>query len=204
MPLDDIDGLTTGADEAFWMDRRLANPWHQRGDCRLSGFDYSSLGAYYVTVTTQERRHLFGSVAGGQFIATSAGHMIDDALRAIHESFAHVHVDTSMVMPDHVHAILVFGDSLDDSGRDFREAHVRRRDSLGDHKGRPYTVTLGDVVGAFKPITTVAYIRGVRRHGWPPAASRPRHASFLRRAAIGYSDSSRDSQPLSGPAAGSL
>jgi hypothetical protein len=30
------------------------------------------------------------------------------------------------------------------------------------------TVPLGEIIGAFKSITTVAYIRGVKQHGWAP------------------------------------
>jgi len=32
--------------------------------------------------------------------------------------------------------------------------------------------TVGDIVGAFKSITTVGYIRGVKQFGWPPFAGR--------------------------------
>ena len=44
---------------------------------------------------------------------------------------------------------------------------------LGTHKGCPYSgVTLGEIVGAFKSITTNAYIRGVKQNGWPPFHTR--------------------------------
>ncbi len=124
------------------------DPWHCRRPHRLRGHDYSSPGAYFVTVDTHERRRLFGTITDGRFVPNDAGRMIADGLASLPVRFAHSGVDTSVVMPDHVHVILVL--------REWEWAATRA------------APTLGDIVGAFKSITTVGYIRGVRQSGWPP------------------------------------
>ena len=38
---------------------------HHRRSIRLKGFDYSSNGAYFVTICTQDRANLFGEIVVG-------------------------------------------------------------------------------------------------------------------------------------------
>ena len=49
---------------------------HHRRSIRLKGFDYSSAGAYFVTVCTHDRECLFGNVANEEMILNDAGQMI--------------------------------------------------------------------------------------------------------------------------------
>ena len=60
-----------------------------------------------------------------------------------------------------------------------------RPEPPGDHEDRPYERpygtlpgTLGRVIQAFKSITTVSYIDGVNRHGWPPFPGRLWHRNY--------------------------
>lgn len=166
-------------------------PWHRRRVHRLPGHDYSSPGAYFVTVDTHERRRLFGTVKDGRFVPNGAGRMIDEGVASLPGRFPHVRVDTSVVMPDHVHLILVLGEGAraaarvesavttrvesgattpTESGAATRtESGAATRAEWAATRAAP---TLGEVVGAFKSITTVAYIRGVRQSGWPSFTQR--------------------------------
>jgi len=38
---------------------------HHRRSIRLRGYDYSSAGAYFVTICTQGREYLFGDITDG-------------------------------------------------------------------------------------------------------------------------------------------
>ena len=65
-------------------------------------------------------------------------------------------------MPNHTHGIIaIVGVPL-----------VGTRKPVGDSPQRegtrPAPTGLGDIVGAFKSITTQEYIRGVKQHGWAP------------------------------------
>ncbi|WP_222842612.1 hypothetical protein [Thermoflavifilum thermophilum] len=42
------------------------NNIHHRRSIRLSGYDYSSAGAYFITVCTHNRECLFGDIVDGK------------------------------------------------------------------------------------------------------------------------------------------
>ena len=50
---------------------------HHRQSMRLQGFDYSSAGAYFITLCTQNRACLFGDIVDGAMVLNAAGQMVD-------------------------------------------------------------------------------------------------------------------------------
>jgi REP element-mobilizing transposase RayT len=78
----------------------------------LKGFDYSSEGAYYVTIVTWHRDCLFGEVVQPPFPAeayvnhSDLGKIADECWRAIPEHFPFVELGAYVVMPNHVHGII--------------------------------------------------------------------------------------------------
>ena len=79
---------------------------HARRSTRLKGHDYTSAGAYFVTVVAHARECLFGEVVEGEMHLNDLGRAVDDCWRAIPEHFANVELDVHLVMPNHVHGIL--------------------------------------------------------------------------------------------------
>jgi putative transposase len=79
----------------------------ERKILRLKGYDYAQPGAYFVTVCTQHRDCLFGEVAGGEMRLNLHGQTVAECWKAIPEHFGHVQTDEFVVMPNHVHGILV-------------------------------------------------------------------------------------------------
>ena len=79
----------------------------QRHSIRLRGYDYSRQGAYFVTVCTEGRRRLFGTVVNGRMALNDAGCAAAACWRGIPNHFPHAAVDEWVVMPDHVHGIIV-------------------------------------------------------------------------------------------------
>jgi REP element-mobilizing transposase RayT len=119
---------------------------HDRRRLRLARYDYRRSGAYFVTVCVHDRRERFGEIVNGQMRVTAAGDMVAAHWHALPNRFANVQLGTFIVMPDHVHGIV----------------HLRRvAERATSH------VSLSDVIAAFKSTSTVAYIDGVRRLGWP-------------------------------------
>lgn len=80
---------------------------HHRHSIRLRGYDYSSAGAYFVTICIQGRECLFGEVIDGVVVLNDAGRMVEVAWRALPGRFAQVTVDEFIVMPNHVHGIII-------------------------------------------------------------------------------------------------
>ena len=122
---------------------------HHRHSIRLKNYDYSQAGAYFVTIDIQNRDHLLGNIVNGEMVLNDAGKMIDEQWNALKERFPSVDLDIYQIMPDHFHGIIVIvGATL-----------VVARDDA-----KP--TTLGDIIGAFKSITTHEYIKGVENKNW--------------------------------------
>ena len=79
---------------------------HNRKKNRLSDYDYSSPGAYFITVCTKERKSIFSTVVGGDAhiapytVLTAAGAVVEKYLKRI-PGIGHY-----VIMPNHVHMIL--------------------------------------------------------------------------------------------------
>ncbi len=80
---------------------------HHRRSIRLSGYDYSQPGAYFITICTRERACLFGEVADGEIRLNEAGQMILAEWNALTARFPAIQLDAFVVMPNHVHGIFM-------------------------------------------------------------------------------------------------
>ena len=74
---------------------------------RLVGWDYRNDAMYFITICCKDRRHHFGKIENGQMILSETGQLCEKYLFAIPEHFPFVRLDAAVVMPDHLHAILV-------------------------------------------------------------------------------------------------
>jgi putative transposase len=81
---------------------------HHRRSIRLPGYDYAQAGAYFVTLLTQGRELLFGEVVEDQMQVNLAGQCAAAVLLSL-PRFFEVQVDEWILMPNHLHAILVIG-----------------------------------------------------------------------------------------------
>jgi putative transposase len=140
---------------------------HRRRSIRLPGYDYTRAGAYFVTVCVADRLCLLGEVVEEGVALSPAGQMVADRWRALPERFDLVEVDEFVVMPNHLHGILVLQDPVVGAGLVPALPEIRRN-AMGARAPTRGAPTLGDAVGAFKSLTTVNYSRGVRGYGWRP------------------------------------
>lgn len=111
-----------------------------RQTLRLRDYDYATPGAYFVTVTTHNRRQLLGEIRDAM-VLSEAGTMVQAIWRSLPARFANVGLDSMVIMPDHLHGILMLADEP--------------------------RIPLGQIVGALKSLTTFEYSRGVHAFGWP-------------------------------------
>ena len=123
---------------------------HHRRSIRLQNFDYSSAGAYFVTVCAHQRQCVFGEVAEGKMTPNEIGQIVEQAWYDLASRFPGVDLDVFVVMPNHMHGILVIQESP-------------RRD--GD--AACHATTLGLVLRAFKSLSAIAANRALGRSGWP-------------------------------------
>jgi len=74
---------------------------------RLKDYDYSQEGCYYVTICTEDKTNYFGSVADEKMILNKYGNIAHENWLKILEHFEDVSLDEFIVMPNHVHGIIV-------------------------------------------------------------------------------------------------
>jgi len=81
---------------------------HDHRALRLKGFDYSGEGLYFITICTKDRQHFFGTISEGEMILNETGCIAEIFLKEVSTHFSHAMVDEHVIMPNHVHLILVF------------------------------------------------------------------------------------------------
>ena len=84
---------------------------HERRSIRLKGYDYAEPGAYFVTVCTRDRACLFGHVVNGEMHLNEAGEIAQRCWEDIPTHFPSVELDAFVIMPNHVHGIVVITDT---------------------------------------------------------------------------------------------
>lgn len=79
---------------------------HHRRSLRLKGYDYSSVGAYFVTICTWQRECLFGAIEDGEMRLNTMGLIVESLWCRLPEHFTNIDLDTYAIMPNHFHGIL--------------------------------------------------------------------------------------------------
>ncbi|MBP6447981.1 MAG: hypothetical protein KA341_14345 [Saprospiraceae bacterium] len=153
---------------------------HKRKSIRLKGYDYSQAGLYFITICVQNRECLFGNIENGEMILNDAGKIIDTEWLNLKNRFPNIEFHEYIAMPNHFHGILeIVGATLVVAQNEINV--VAQNDGIANNvlsdnqheKGQPQGIaptakTIGDMMDAFKSITTVEYIRGVKNLGWKP------------------------------------
>src|SRR5690349_21724454 len=83
---------------------------HHRQSTRLRGYDYAQAGAYFVTLVTQGRESRFGVIVGEEMQLNAAGQMVTEEWLALPARFPMMDLDEFIVMPNHMHGIIVISD----------------------------------------------------------------------------------------------
>ena len=79
---------------------------------RLKDYDYSTAGAYFITICTKDRKSLLWEDVGASIARPAAvrlspyGHIVDQAIRQIPAHYPAVLLENYTVMPNHIHLLL--------------------------------------------------------------------------------------------------
>ena len=84
----------------------------KRKPIRIEDYDYSTPGAYFITVCTANREKIFWSVRRGELRSpanvtfSEIGIIADHEIQKLNSVYDAVRVDKYCIMPDHIHFIL--------------------------------------------------------------------------------------------------
>lgn len=85
-------------------------PFHSRRSIRLPGYDYTFPTAYFVTILAWQRKPVFGRVVDHEMQLSDIGTLAQHEWLRMGQRFTHVELDEFVVMPDHIHGILLLKD----------------------------------------------------------------------------------------------
>jgi len=122
---------------------------HHRRSIRLKNYDYSQPGSYFITLCTIGKSQLFGEIIDGEMVLNDVGKTVEHRLLAIPDHYQDVELDQWVIMPNHIHAIIVI---YPDDVVGARHASPLQLYKSKIHGPKPRSI--GSIVASFKSAAT--------------------------------------------------
>ena len=124
---------------------------------RLSNWDYSWAGVYFITTCTKDRNCYFGNVVNGEMMLTNPGAIADVLWHEIPNHSKNVELGPFIVMPNHIHGILMLKNDKDEviDYEARKNIDVKRFQNPGKN-------SISSIVGGYKASVT----KHLRRMGY--------------------------------------
>jgi len=113
---------------------------YKGGARRLHGYNYSSQGAYFVTICTRNRQHYFGKIIDNKMQLNRFGQIAYRQWLWLANQYKYVGLDEFIVMPNHMHGIMIIK-NMESVGAG-RDLHLPERPTK--------IKSLSELIGAFK------------------------------------------------------
>ena len=84
----------------------------QRKPTRLAQFDYSSEGAYFITICTEDRKQILSRIVGDgvydvpRVELLKYGKIVDKYINKMNNDYDYIYADRYVIMPNHIHMII--------------------------------------------------------------------------------------------------
>ena len=138
---------------------------HHRRSVRVKGYDYTQAGAYFITLCLEGRQCLFGDIIDEGMKLNVLGEIVEAEWVRTATVRPDVELDAFVVMPNHVHGIIVLtNDTRDEEGRG-RATHRVAPTNASRLQG-PATGSIGAIIGQFKSLTA----KSINRQRCTPGA----------------------------------
>jgi REP element-mobilizing transposase RayT len=112
----------------------------QRKSLRLKDHDYTSEGAYFLTICTFERFCIFGEIKSGKMALNDAGNIVQQCWQDIERKYTCTTLDQYIIMPNHIHGIILINKNVG-------ATHWVARNRMNG----PLPGSIGTIIGQFKP-----------------------------------------------------
>ena len=85
----------------------------ERKPTRIKNYDYSSAGAYFITICTKNRAEILCNIVGGDVLDAPIkvrllpyGEIAEKYIKQLNEYYENILVEKYVIMPDHIHILL--------------------------------------------------------------------------------------------------
>jgi len=119
---------------------------------RLKDWDYSSDGYYFVTICTKNKENFFGEIRNKEMFLSPVGAIAEKFWQEIPEHFTNVKLDVFVVMPNHIHGIVIIDNW--NEGVETPRRGVSTVDRNPHHKSEWKPNSLGSIINQFKSVCT--------------------------------------------------
>jgi len=151
----------------------MSNKFHDKyriATSRLQNWDYSDNGYYFVTICTKERKHYFGEIINNEMNLSEIGKITQKYWFEIPSYFPFVELDEFVVMPNHIHGIVIINDRCNSVRRDVIN-HVSTDDvnkNIFSKKSPMKKHSLGEIIRWYKGRTTFEIRKQQINFFWQP------------------------------------
>ena len=92
--------------------QRFVGQRPQRKALRLNVRDYSAPGFYFITICTLAKTQWLSNIVNDEICLSSAGKIVQSVWESLPHRFIGLELDSFVVMPNHVHGIILFTEHL--------------------------------------------------------------------------------------------
>lgn len=146
---------------------------HHRRSIRIKGFDYSSVGSYYITLCSQNRENYFGKIVNNEIELNNAGKMVKKWVIETNNKFKNTIIDEYIIMPNHLHLIItIITPPIETDQHSCLKKNIAVE---GEHIGSPLQenyvhprIEISIIITWLKTMTTNEYINGVKNEIYAP------------------------------------
>jgi len=121
---------------------------------RLKEWDYSNPWWYYATINTKHHHQHFGNIENNKMNLNELGIIVQKCWNDIPNHFPEVELDYSVIMPNHIHGIIIINPTVETGHAPSLQKHLP---------------SLSNIIGSFKSaVTKSAYEKGYSSFAWQP------------------------------------
>ncbi len=144
---------------------------------RAPWWDYSRAGTYFITICTKNREHYFGEIEDGKMVLSPTGVIVNLLWYEIPYHSQNVELDEFVVMPNHIHGILILNGNDLENNNNVETGHAlslrgeTNPDLINNPNYHPRfrnpgKNTVSSIVGGYKSVVTKHANRLGFPNGW--------------------------------------
>lgn len=141
---------------------------YRNGTCRKPGWNYGNPGYYFVTICVKPRLPVFGSIKNDQVILSDIGVQAHQCWQDIPKHFPNAQIDAYIIMPDHVHGIIIINPRRYVGPQvGLRHHHWYTKQQNGANIFGPQSRNLASIIRGFKiGVTQYAHAHNINDFSW--------------------------------------
>lgn len=96
----------------------MDNELQKRKPNRLKNFDYSTNGAYFITICTKDKKCILGKIVGDgvldvpKIYLSDYGNIVNDRIAEMNKTYENMLVEKYIVMPNHIHLLIYIDNNV--------------------------------------------------------------------------------------------